>query len=154
MKFSKNIVEKLIIKRISISVAESCTGGELSSFFIGFSGISKIFDMGLITYSNKSKNIILNIPLSKIKKYGAVSEEIAYLMAFNLHKISKSKICISTTGIAGPKGGSLNKPVGLVYIAIKYKNKILVKNKIFKGSRNDIRKKTVRHSLKLISELI
>jgi len=106
MPLYKKIINTLICKKISVSVTESFTGGGLSKVFTDIPGISNIFNMGLITYSNKSKNVILNIPLSTIKKYGAVSEEVACLMSKNLSKISGSNLCISTTGIAGPSGGT------------------------------------------------
>ena len=147
MLFYKKIVSKLIDKKISISIAESCTGGLLSSTLTKVPGISKIFNMGLITYSNKSKNLIL-------KKYGAVSEKIAYLMANNLYKISKSDIVISITGIAGPSGGTKSKPVGLVFIGIKYKKKIFIIKKNFKGSRNSIQIKIANFVFKYINRLI
>ena len=154
MLFYKKIVSKLIDKKISISIAESCTGGLLSSTLTKVPGISKIFNMGLITYSNKSKNLILKIPLSYIKKYGAVSEKIAYLMANNLYKISKSDIVISITGIAGPSGGTKSKPVGLVFIGIKYKKKNFIIKKNFKGSRNSIQIKIANFVFKYINRLI
>jgi PncC family amidohydrolase len=154
MSSYKNIIKKLIKKNISISIAESCTGGQLSKFFTDYPSISKIFHMGLITYSNKSKSLILNIPPSVIKYHGAVSEKIAYLMSRNLAKISKSKLCISTTGIAGPSGGSKNKPVGLVFTAITFNKKTIVFKKKFNGNRKKIQKDTVNFCLKEIDKLI
>lgn len=154
MNYFKKFIDELIINNISISVAESCTGGQLSKFFTDIPGISKIFNMGIISYSNKSKNIILKIPLKTIKSEGAVSEKIAYLMSKNLFKISKSKLCISTTGLAGPSGGSKIKPVGLVYIGITYKDKTYVYKKKFKGSRKKIQKQTVIFCINKIIKLI
>ena len=154
MSSYNKIIKILIKKKISISFAESCTGGQLCKLFTDVPGISKILDMGLVTYSNKSKNIILNITLKDLRKYGAVSEEIAILMVKNLKKISKSTLCISTTGIAGPSGGSKNKPVGLVYIGLIYNRKILVFKKNFSGERKIIQKKTVKYCLKEINNLI
>ncbi len=118
------IVKKLIKKKISISVAESCTGGLVSNEIISIPGSSKIFNLGIISYSNQSKEKILNVKKKNIVKYGAVSTQVCKEMVENLYKISKSKICISTTGIAGPGGGSSLKPVGLVFIGIKYKKNI------------------------------
>ena len=138
------VINKLIKKNISISVSESCTGGLLSSKITSKSGVSKIFNMGLITYSNKAKSDLLNIIPSHIKKYGAVSPEIATHMVSKLQIQSKSKLCISTTGIAGPNGGTKKKPVGLIFIGIKYKNKIFVLEKRFKGTRIQIQEKTVK----------
>ena len=150
----KYIIKNLIKKNISISVAESCTGGQLSKLFTDTPGVSKIFNMGLITYSNKSKSLILNIPSILIKNHGAVSEKIANLMSKNLFKISKSKLCVSTTGIAGPSGSSRNKPVGLVYIGITFNKKTFVFKKKFNGNRKKIQKETTLFCLKEINNLI
>ena len=150
----KNIINKILSENISISLAESCTGGKLSKLFTDVPGISKIFEMGLVTYSNKSKVKILKIPKNIINKYGAVSEEVAALMVKNLFKISKSKICISITGIAGPSGGSKIKPVGLVFIGFTINKRTLVFKKNFKGNRKQIQKKTIDFCLKKIKELI
>ena len=154
MSFYNKTILKLIDNNISIAIAESCTGGLISSYFTKIPGISKIFKMGLIVYSNESKKTLLKIPLRTIKKYGAVSNEISSLMLKNLYKISKCKICLSTTGIAGPTGGFKNKPVGLVYIGIKYGNKILIKKKIFSGKREEIQMKTLKYTLKNLKDLI
>ena len=154
MKSYKTIIHKLIKQNIHVSIAESCTGGKLCSVFTETPGVSKIFNMGIIAYSNKSKNLILEIPLSILKKYGAVSEKVASLMVLNLFKISKSKLCISTTGIAGPSGGSKSKPIGLVYIGIKFNKNIFVIKKIFNGNRKKIQKDTVNFCLKSIKDLI
>ena len=154
MDLSEKIIRKLIIKGITISVAESCTGGLLSSKITNISGVSKIFKMGLITYSNSAKFLFLNIPISKINKYGAVSKQVAKLMVNNLQKKSKSNLCISTTGIAGPLGGTKIKPVGLVYIGIKYNNKTIVLKNLYKGTRKQIQRKTVQDIFKKIQTLI
>ena len=122
MKIDK-IVKKLIKKNITISTAESCTGGLIASEITKVQNSSKIFNLGLVTYSNSSKNKILKINKKIIKKYGAVSLQVCKEMVKNLYKISKTKICISVTGIAGPSGGTFYKPVGLVFIGFKFKNK-------------------------------
>ena len=150
----KNIIKKLLKDNISISIAESCTGGKLSKLFTDMPGISKIFEMGLITYSDKSKVKILNVPITTINKFGAVSKEVATLMTKNLYKISKSKICISITGIAGPSGGSKTKPVGLVYIGLTINKKTLIFKKNFKGNRKQIQNKTINFCFKKINELV
>ena len=150
----KKTINHLIIKNISISVAESCTGGQLSKYFTDYPGISKIFNMGLITYSNNAKSMLLNISPAIIKKYGAVSEKVAFLMTKNLSKYSKSKLCIATTGIAGPDGGSKLKPIGLVYIGITFNKKSFVLKKKFIGNRKKIQKDTVLFCLKEIKKLI
>ena len=143
MPLYKKVIKKLLKSNITISIAESFTGGLLSSKFISEAGISKIYNMGLIVYSNKSKCSLLKISQHKIKKYGAVSHQTAMLMVKNLKKISKSKLCISTTGIAGPSGGTKIKPVGLIFFGIHYKNKITIFQKKYKGSRSQIQNKTV-----------
>ena len=154
MLLINRIIKKLIKKKITVSIAESYTGGLISSIFISIPGVSKVFNMGLITYSNKAKEKILNIDPITLKKYGAVSEEIAKSMAENLYKISRSKICISTTGIAGPGGGSKKKPVGLIFICIKYKNKIILIKKNLIGSRKNIQNKNIKIIFENLNHLI
>ena len=150
-KLSEKVVKFLRKKRLNISFAESCTGGLLSSSITSISGSSKVFKLGLITYSNKSKIDILKVPKKIINKYGAVSYETCLSMVKNLNKISKTNISVSITGIAGPKGGSKKKPVGLVYIGIKKGNKTLVKKYLFKNKkRNLIQKATVIKALNLV----
>tara|TARA_B100000941_G_scaffold289298_1_gene267986 strand:- start:1042 stop:1515 length:474 start_codon:yes stop_codon:yes gene_type:complete len=150
-KLAEKVVRLLKKKRLKISFAESCTGGLLSSTITSISGSSKVFTLGLITYSNHAKNKILNVPYSIIKKYGAVSDETCNTMVKNLNKLSKTDISISITGVAGPKGGTKLKPVGLVYIGIKKGKKTLIKRYFFKSKkRNSIQKNTVKESLNLI----
>ena len=151
----KNIIQRLIKKKLSISVAESCTGGMLSSSITSISGASKIFNIGLVTYSNLAKIKLLKVSSSNIKRYGAVSEKCCLKMVEGLSRLSKSKINISITGIAGPKGGSKNKPVGLVYIGIKKGKKISINKYLFKNkNREIIRKNSVKEALKLIEKFI
>ena len=151
----KNLVKKLIKKNLKISCAESCTGGMLASSITSTSGASKVFNLGLVTYSNEAKIKILRVNKSIIKKYGAVSAECCKSMVINLAKISKAQINVSITGIAGPNGGTKNKPVGLVYIAIKKSNKLMIFKNLFKSkSRNFIQKATVKKTLKIINSLI
>ena len=147
--------KKLIKEKTTISVAESCTGGLLSSKLTKLSGSSKYFKMGLITYSNKSKISILKMPKQIIKKNGAVSFQCCLAMVENLSKISKAKVCVSITGIAGPKGGTKQKPVGLVYIGIKIGKKVFINKYNFKNNgRAYIQKQTVKKSLNLLLKLI
>ena len=149
------LVKKLIKKKLKISFVESCTGGMLSSTITSVSGSSKVFNLGLITYSNKAKIDILKVPKKIISKYGAVSNECCLSMVKNLSKISKADISVSITGIAGPNGGTKLKPVGLVYIGIKKGNKILIKENIFiSKNRLTIQKATVITSLKIINKII
>ena len=150
----KIIIKKLLKRNISISIAESCTGGLLSSKFTSVAGISKIFNMGLITYSNKSKSSLLKISQNDLKKYGSISHQTAALMVKNLQQLTKSKLCISTTGIAGPSGGTKVKPVGLIYFGIKYKNKTIIIEKKFKGPRIKIQQKTVKAIFTTLEKLI
>tara|TARA_X000001036_G_scaffold400336_1_gene404626 strand:- start:198 stop:668 length:471 start_codon:yes stop_codon:yes gene_type:complete len=155
MNLNQKIVSKLKRKKIKIAVAESCTGGILSSAITSVSGSSKIFTMGLITYSNQSKTNLLKIPKKIISKYGAVSAQCCLSMANNLSKISKSKVCVSITGIAGPNGGSKYKPVGLVFIGIRVGKKIIVNKCTFKNKgRLYIQKETVKKTLNLLLKLI
>ena len=152
---ANKLVNRLIQKKLKISFAESCTGGMLSSTITSISGSSKIFNLGLITYSNKTKINILKVPKKIISKYGAVSKECCLSMVKNLSKISKTNISLSITGIAGPNGGTKIKPVGLVFIGIKKGNKIIIKENIFKNkNRASIQKATVNTSLKIIDKII
>ena len=147
----KSLVKKLIKKKLKISFAESCTGGLLASSITSISGSSKIFNLGLVTYSNQAKIKFLKVNKNIIKKYGAVSHECCLAMVNNLSKISKANINVSITGIAGPKGGTKLKPIGLVYIGIKKGNKIQIFKHLFKNKkRSSIQKSTVRKALDLV----
>jgi nicotinamide-nucleotide amidase len=149
------IVKKLIKKKLKVSFAESCTGGLLSSSITSINGSSKVFNFSMVTYSNKTKVDILKVPKKIINKYGAVSKECCLSMAKNLSKISRANISVSITGIAGPRGGTKLKPVGLVYIGIKKGNKIIIKENIFKKkNRIAIQKATVITSLNIINKII
>ena len=154
-KISQKIVKLLKKKRLKVSFAESCTGGLLSSTITSVSGASKVFTMGMVAYSNQAKTSILKVPKQIIKKHGAVSIECCLSMVNNLSKISKSKICVSITGIAGPSGGTKKKPTGLVYVGIKKGNKIKIHKCLFKNKgRSYIQKATVRKSLGLILNIL
>ena len=148
---SKNIVNKLIKKKLKISFAESCTGGLLSSAITSVSGSSKVFTLGLVAYSNQSKIKVLKVPKNIIRKYGSVSAPVCLAMVKNLSKISKTNISVSITGIAGPGGGTKIKPVGLVYVGIKKGNRTEVKKYLFKNKgRSYIQRAAVNKSLGLI----
>ena len=150
-----SIVKKLNKKKLKISFAESCTGGMLASKITSISGASKVFGLGLVTYSNQAKISILNVNKRIIQKYGAVSPQCCEAMVKNLAKISKAQINVSVTGIAGPNGGTKTKPVGLVYIGVKNKNKILITKNIFKQkSRKAIQNATVKRTLEIIKSTI
>ena len=151
----KNLVKKLIQKKLKISFVESCTGGMLSSSITSISGASKVFNLGLITYSNQAKINILKVKKSIIQKHGAVSAECCEAMVENLSKISKAQINVSVTGIAGPNGGTKLKPVGLVYIGVKEGNKVLITKNLFKKkTRISIQKASVKRSLEIINSLV
>ena len=148
---SRNIIKKLSKKKLKISFAESCTGGLLSSAITSVSGSSKVFNLGLVTYSNQSKIKVLKVSKKIIRKYVAASEQVCKAMAKNVSKIGKTKMSVSVTGIAGPNGGTRKKPVGLVYVGIKKDNKISIKKYLFKNKgRSYIQKATVNKCLGLI----
>jgi len=154
-KLSQKIVRLLRKKRLKISFAESCTGGLLSSSITSISGSSKVFTLGLITYSNQSKISTLKVQKKTIMKHGAVSYETCLTMVKNLNKISKTNISVSITGIAGPKGGTKLKPVGLVFIGIKKGNKKLVKKYLFKNKKRiSIQRAAIIKALNLILSFI
>tara|TARA_B100002051_G_C16487666_1_gene511245 strand:- start:107 stop:580 length:474 start_codon:yes stop_codon:yes gene_type:complete len=154
-KISQKLVKLLNKKKLKISFAESCTGGLLSSTITSISGSSKVFSLGLVTYSNQSKIKILKVPKKIIIKYGAVSHQTCLYMVKNLNKISKTNISVSITGVAGPKGGTKQKPVGLVFIGIKKSNKTLVQKFLFKNKkRRSIQNSTVNKALNLILSFV
>ena len=151
IKLAKKVVKLLSKKRLKISFAESCTGGLLSSSITSISGSSKVFTLGFVTYSNLAKINILKVPKKILIKHGAVSYETCSSMVKNINKISKTNISLSITGVAGPKGGTRRKPVGLVFIGIKKGNKTLIKKFLFKNkTRSSIQKATVNKALNLI----
>ncbi len=155
MTNSKKLINLLKKKKLKISFAESCTGGLLSSIITSNSGSSKVFNLGLVTYSNQAKQKILKVPHKIIKKYGAVSVQCCLSMVNNLSKVSNSHINISITGIAGPKGGTRKKPVGLVFIGLKFKRKTFIKKYLFKNkTRNNFQKITANTVLKTILSII
>jgi len=155
MNLNKKLISIIKRKKMKLAIAESCTGGMLSSAITSVSGSSKVLTMGLVTYSNQAKIGILKVNQKIIKKYGAVSVQCCLAMVNNLSKISKCKVCVSITGIAGPKGGSKQKPVGLVYIGVKVGKKVVVNKCNFKNKgRTFIQKQTVKKCLNLLSKLI
>ena len=152
---SLKIVKLLTKKKLIVSFAESCTGGLLASSITSISGSSKVFNMGLVTYSNNAKVKLLKVPKKTISKYGAVSYETCLSMVKNLSKISKSNISISITGVAGPNGGTKEKPVGLVYIGLKKGSKIIIKKNLFKNKKRiSIQKVTAKEALKMILSIL
>ncbi len=147
-KESKVLIDKLKLLSFRISAAESCTGGLLSSAIVNNSGASEVFEKSFITYSNEAKINILKINNNIIEEFGAVSKQTAYHMASSLVNNFNADIGIGITGIAGPKGGSKDKPVGLVWIGFGTKKKIITKEILLNGNRLDIRLKATLQSLK------
>ena len=155
MSLNKKLVSILRKKKIKLAIAESCTGGLLSSSVTSVSGASKVFSMGFVTYSNQAKINILKVPKKIIKKHGAVSVQCCLSMVNNLSKISNSHINISITGIAGPKGGTRKKPVGLVFIGLKFKKKTFINKYLFKNkSRINFQKITVNKVIKTVLSVV
>ena len=155
IELSLKTIRLLTKKKLTISFAESCTGGLLASTITSISGSSKVFKMGLITYSNNSKIKLLKVPKKTITEYGAVSYETCLSMVKNLSKISKSNISISVTGVAGPNGGTKEKPIGLVFIGLKKGNKTIIRKNLFKSKKRIlIQKATVKKVLKMILNAI
>ena len=155
MSLIQKIVSLLKRKKLKIAVAESCTGGRLSNTITSVSGSSKVFTLGLVTYSNQAKTGILKVPNKIINKYGAVSVQCCLAMVNNLSKISRTKACVSITGIAGPKGGSKQKPIGLVYIGIRVGKKVAINKCNFRNKgRLFIQKQTVKKTLNILTKLI
>ena len=151
----KSLIRILTKKKLKISFAESCTGGLLASTITSISGASKVFNLGLVTYSNQAKIKVLKVNKNIIRKYGAVSHECCSAMVENLSRITKANINVSITGIAGPKGGSKQKPVGLVYIGIKKGNKTQINKCLFKNKkRSSIQKATVKKAINLVFRVI
>ena len=154
MRSFKKVIKNLLKKSITISVSESCTGGLLSSKITSEHGVSKIFNMGLITYSNKAKSNLLNINPYNLKKYGAVSHKVTFLMAKNLKQISNSKLCISTTGIAGPSGGTQEKPVGTVVFAVETSDQQEIRTMRFYGGRELVNYQASQFALDMVRRIL
>ena len=153
-KQSEILLYNCLEKNLTITTAESCTGGMIASSIVSISGSSTIFKSSVVTYSNDMKSKILNIPLKLITKNGAVSNIIAHNMASNVLNVMNADISIAVTGIAGPSGGNIDKPVGLVYIGIGTKKNVVTKKYLFKGNRLRIRQETTLEALKLSNEII
>ena len=158
--FTKKLINHCIKKKLSISIAESCTGGLIASKLISIPSASKVINCGLVTYSNLSKELYLSIPKKKIIKYGAVSEQVAELMIIGLRNYIKSDFYLSTTGIAGPDGGSKEKPVGTVYhsFLVFSEKKIITFKKQYRGSRFNIRLSAsmfaIKQSYKILHSIV
>lgn len=151
----EDAVVKLLLKNgLTVSTAESCTGGLLAGRLVNVAGVSEVFREGFVTYSNKAKRKILDVNKSTLKKYGAVSEQTAKEMARGVALITDSDVSVAVTGIAGPDGGTKEKPVGLVYIGCFVNNKVTVKEYRFRGNRQKIREAAVESALDLLRRCI
>lgn len=153
-EISKAAAGLLLEQGLSICTAESCTGGLVASSLIDHSGISAVFQAGFITYSNESKSSLLGVPEEILKRYGAVSEETAAAMAKGAAEAVRAETAISVTGIAGPDGGTPDKPVGLVYIGCYCCGTVSVQKKVFQGSRKEIRTASAVAALRLLQDCI
>ena len=151
---SKILFDKCIEKNITVTAAESCTGGMIASSIVSINGSSSIFKSSIVTYSNSMKSKLLKIPPSVLEINGAVSEQTAYQMALNVLSIMESDVSIAVTGIAGPTGGSIDKPVGLVWVAISTKTNVFKKKYLLDGNRLEIRQRTTLESLKFANKII
>ena len=148
---AQELSEKLIANGLTVSVAESCTGGSLSRALTCISGASSYFDCGYITYSNQSKVEMLGVDIQTIKTYGAVSEEVALEMVIGAATKSHSNVAVSITGVAGPTGGTHEKPVGLVCFGFSYEGKTNASTQLFSGDRTSIVSQSVSYALKQLS---
>lgn len=146
---AQKLVDVLVKKKAWITTAESCTGGLVAVELTAVAGTSKVFDRSFITYSNEAKQKLLGVRASTLKSHGAVSKEVAAEMAEGARKKAKADIAIAITGIAGPTGGTKEKPVGLVFIAVSDAKRTQVARHQFKGSRKEIREQSMRAALKL-----
>jgi PncC family amidohydrolase len=156
MKIESQIIKYLLDSKITLATAESCTGGLLAAAFTSYSGISAIYQHGVITYSNKAKSKLLKVSPDTLRRNGAVSRQVCAQMCFNLAKSSKCQLTLATTGVAGPGGGTKTKPVGLVYAGVCYQKTIYIKKLQFssKLSRLQIQKGTVKECFLMIKEII
>ena len=150
----RELIEKLIASGVTVATAESCTGGLIAAAITDVAGASAVFGYGLVTYRNEAKEKILGVKKETLATCGAVSEECAYEMAEGLKKVSRADCAVSVTGIAGPGGGSAEKPVGLVYMGLAWKDKVYVKRNLFQGTREEIRQQTVKTAFAFIGEKV
>lgn len=148
------IAKKLTDKHLSIATAESCTGGLLGHVLTSISGSSAYYDRGIISYTNQAKQDLLHVSEELLIKYGAVSEQVARAMAEGVRKLANTTIGVSTTGIAGPTGGTKDKPVGLVYIGVSTEKKTVVNRFVFDGNRLENKESTCVEALKLVQQVI
>ena len=150
----EQVVDLLKEHNYKITCAESCTGGLISGRLVNVAGISDYYEAGIVTYANEAKEKFLNVPHEMLEEYGAVSSQVAEAMARGAVTFAGADVSIAVTGIAGPGGGSLEKPVGLVYMACCVKDVVTVQKHIFSGDRQEVRESTVREALKLVLECL
>lgn len=153
-ELEQEIVETLIEKKYTITTAESCTGGMLAATIVNVPGASEVLREGYITYSNEAKERLVGVRTKTLESYGAVSDQTAKEMALGAAKVANSNVALSTTGIAGPDGGTAEKPVGLVYVGCCIEGKTTVREFRFKGNRKQNRDETVQEALKLLQEML
>ena len=154
MTLEKAVVDLLQANELTLTCAESCTGGLLSGRIINVPGVSETYKSGYITYSNKAKRRLLGVKKPTLQKYGAVSENVAEEMVRGAASAAKADVAVAVTGIAGPDGGTEEKPVGLVYIACGVKGKVTVKKYQFSGNRAKVRESAVSAALTLLRECV
>ena len=150
----ERIIREFTAKNLHLSLAESCTGGYISHMITNISGASKVFNRGIVSYSNEAKIEVLKVDAGDIEKHGAVSEQVAYQMAKNVREQSGAEIGIGITGIAGPTGGTPEKPVGLVYVGYSTENSTTVDRYNFATSRIDFKKKVLEKVIVFLKEFI
>lgn len=148
------VIAYLIEKKITVSTAESCTAGMIAAKLGDVSGVSQIFSQGFVTYSNDAKEKLLGVSCELLKKHGAVSEQVARAMAEGAAKTSGAMLGLSSTGIAGPTGGTAEKPVGLVYMGICYNGETTVIKRIFTGDRGEVRSQTVEEIFAQVKKIL
>ena len=154
ISMEEKLVQSLAEMELTISTAESCTGGMVASTIIDVVGASEVYNEGFITYSNEAKMKYLNVSEEILESHGAVCEETVRQMAIGCRKATGSDVAIATSGIAGPGGGSIEKPVGLVYIGCAYKDIVSVEAFKFEGDRTSVRKQATEEAIKMAVEMI
>lgn len=152
--YEEKLVNKLIEKNLTISTAESCTGGMIASEIINVAGASSVYAEGFITYANEAKMKYLGVKGETLEKYGAVSSETVYEMAEGCARNTGADVTVVTSGIAGPGGGTAEKPVGLVYFACFYQGNVAVRKEVFPGNRMEVRKAAADYAIKFVLDII
>ena len=150
MTLEERIVEHMREKELTLAAAESCTGGMLSSRIIDVPGVSDVYKAGFVTYANEAKQNLIGVKEETLRDFGAVSEQTAKEMVLGAMKAAKADMAVATTGIAGPGGGTKEKPVGLVFVACGSKDGIVVERCLFNGTRSEIRQASVEHALGML----